>query len=322
MAINSVKATLILRNDVAATWASRNPVLAKGEIGAEIDTGLLKMGDGVTAYNSLNYINNLADVDNIVIKLNDQNEITIGDYGKEFYTYNPANNTYIRTIATQYDPMPANLEAKIVDNKLIWVEPVMTDQALLATQTTANNALSRSGGTMDGALTLARDPVNSLEAATKNYVDTSIANAGHLTRSIVDSLPTVANANANTIYMIKDTSVSGDQYKEYMLINNELVQVGDTSPNLSNYVQKISNGTEGNLVKIAADGSLIDTGIAATTIGQLPIATNSVLGGVKSSNNDNYVSVDVLGYMQLNRVATDLLYVPVGSEFILNGGTA
>ena len=43
MPSNSVKATLILRNDLAATWASRNPILAKGEIGAEIDTGLLSL---------------------------------------------------------------------------------------------------------------------------------------------------------------------------------------------------------------------------------------------------------------------------------------
>ena len=57
MAQNSVRATLILRNDLAATWASRNPILAKGEIGAEIDTGLLKMGDGIKNFNQLNYIN-------------------------------------------------------------------------------------------------------------------------------------------------------------------------------------------------------------------------------------------------------------------------
>jgi len=42
-----------LRRGNAATWASTNPTLATGEPGYETDTGVLKIGDGVTAYNSL-----------------------------------------------------------------------------------------------------------------------------------------------------------------------------------------------------------------------------------------------------------------------------
>lgn len=53
----SVRTRLILRNDIRDTWVSRNPILAKGEIGAEIDTGLLKLGNGILPYNDLNYIN-------------------------------------------------------------------------------------------------------------------------------------------------------------------------------------------------------------------------------------------------------------------------
>ena len=56
MAYN-VKVTLIIRNDLAETWASENPILAKGELAAEIDTGLLKIGDGITNFNELKYIN-------------------------------------------------------------------------------------------------------------------------------------------------------------------------------------------------------------------------------------------------------------------------
>lgn len=43
------------RRDTAANWALTNPVLAAGEAGFETDTGRLKIGDGVTAYNSLNF---------------------------------------------------------------------------------------------------------------------------------------------------------------------------------------------------------------------------------------------------------------------------
>ena len=44
-----------LRRGAAATWTSNNPILASGEMGIETDTNLFKVGDGVTAWNSLVY---------------------------------------------------------------------------------------------------------------------------------------------------------------------------------------------------------------------------------------------------------------------------
>ena len=43
------------RNDTAASWVSANPILAQGEIGIERDTRLIKLGDGVTRWNDLEY---------------------------------------------------------------------------------------------------------------------------------------------------------------------------------------------------------------------------------------------------------------------------
>lgn len=42
-----------LRRGVAADWVDTNPILADGEPGIETDTGVLKIGNGVTAWNSL-----------------------------------------------------------------------------------------------------------------------------------------------------------------------------------------------------------------------------------------------------------------------------
>lgn len=59
-----------LRRDTAAAWAAANPVLLAGEAGVESDTRLLKIGDGVTAWNALAYfvggidtLSELGDVD-------------------------------------------------------------------------------------------------------------------------------------------------------------------------------------------------------------------------------------------------------------------
>lgn len=47
--------TLQMRNDTAANWTSRNPILAKGEMGVEIDTKKFKFGDGITSWQDLSY---------------------------------------------------------------------------------------------------------------------------------------------------------------------------------------------------------------------------------------------------------------------------
>jgi hypothetical protein len=43
------------RRDTAANWTTNNPILLDGEFGYEKDTGKIKIGDGVTSWNSLIY---------------------------------------------------------------------------------------------------------------------------------------------------------------------------------------------------------------------------------------------------------------------------
>lgn len=46
---------LAIRRDTASQWSLINPVLLDGEIGYEKDTGKMKIGDGVRAWNALPY---------------------------------------------------------------------------------------------------------------------------------------------------------------------------------------------------------------------------------------------------------------------------
>ncbi len=47
---------LQLRRDSAATWAAVNPVLASGEVGADLTAMKIKVGNGVLSWNSLPFI--------------------------------------------------------------------------------------------------------------------------------------------------------------------------------------------------------------------------------------------------------------------------
>lgn len=65
-ATRKTMATIIQsRHDTAARWASINPTLAEGELGIETDTGKIKVGDGVTVWNSLAYFTGDAPVKSV-----------------------------------------------------------------------------------------------------------------------------------------------------------------------------------------------------------------------------------------------------------------
>ena len=51
-----IRTTFQLRRGYEAAWKKNNPVLAQGEPGFVIDKNALKIGDGVTAWNDLDYI--------------------------------------------------------------------------------------------------------------------------------------------------------------------------------------------------------------------------------------------------------------------------
>ena len=45
-----------LKRDSSSSWALSNPILSLGEPGYETDSGKLKIGDGVSDWNSLDYV--------------------------------------------------------------------------------------------------------------------------------------------------------------------------------------------------------------------------------------------------------------------------
>lgn len=65
-----------LRRGTASNWTSVNPVLNEGEAGFESDTYKLKIGNGVTAWNSLSYFpGNLETLSNIAVSNIQTNDV-------------------------------------------------------------------------------------------------------------------------------------------------------------------------------------------------------------------------------------------------------
>ena len=54
--IEIVKHTYQFKRGTAQDWMNKNPVLRQGEPGYEYDTGKLKIGDGITPWQYLPYL--------------------------------------------------------------------------------------------------------------------------------------------------------------------------------------------------------------------------------------------------------------------------
>ena len=76
MAEKTLKTRILLRNDTAANWeTNKTVVLKKGEVGIEIDTNRMKIGDGVTAYGNLKYFGGEAALNFEVFPKNDETDV-------------------------------------------------------------------------------------------------------------------------------------------------------------------------------------------------------------------------------------------------------
>ena len=60
-----VKNLMQQRRGTAAEWTTANPVLSAGEIGVETDTLKVKVGNGSTAWGSLEYTTDWANLTNV-----------------------------------------------------------------------------------------------------------------------------------------------------------------------------------------------------------------------------------------------------------------
>lgn len=263
-----------------------------------------------------------------------------GTEGQEGYV---AGHHELQVVDAEH-PWINGLEPRVFLNsdgtaELAWYQPsTVTVQGLNSTVSTLQTEVT----------SLRADIADKVDEAT---VTSMVAAAGHLKREIVDELPNAADADKDTIYMVKSESASGkDKYEEFMLIGEALEQIGDTSVDLSGYVQKEEGKTlisETEIERIAAMKTIKEVGgglnlseagaLTATVQGVLlageeatvndskqiviPLAAASQAGVVKGTDGANGVAVAEDGTMTVNSIEVGKL-VNGEEELILFGGTA
>lgn len=106
----------------------------------------------------------------------------------------------------------------------------ITALGIPSTNTTYSAATQSANGLMNAADKKKLDGFGAASSyATMTYVGQQISAAGHISKSIVETLPAVKDAKDNIIYMIKKATPDGSNlYDEYMLISGALEKIGDT----------------------------------------------------------------------------------------------
>jgi len=94
-----------LRRDTASNWEEINPVLADGEMGFEWDTGFIKLGDGTTSWNSLDYNTVSKDIPQNDIDRSLNYSLQLSDRGKQVYNSGYFSSIYVPTNASVEFPI-------------------------------------------------------------------------------------------------------------------------------------------------------------------------------------------------------------------------
>ena len=221
----------------ADVWANKNPLLQKGELGHEKDTGRFKVGDGVTYWLDLPYnsVGDPAKVNghnvleiiagkNVEIEQNG-NVLTIGASGVG-YSKQEIDNKFIVANA-QID---ANATA-IVKTR----DDMNAEDSRLQTQITAQAAEI---ATKQDKLTAGDNIVIS-----GNVISATGAGGGAgFDMQVVDQLP--ATGKKGVIYLVPKDGAAPDVYDEYVWIDatQTFELIGSTKVDLSDYLP-LSGGT-------------------------------------------------------------------------------
>lgn len=94
-----INTTFKLKRGTAARWAEVNPILAQGEPGFVYDENRLKIGDGITHWNDLPYIDGKREVSNFDYVedfpvIGDENVIYKAEKEQSLYQFNTDTYEY------------------------------------------------------------------------------------------------------------------------------------------------------------------------------------------------------------------------------------
>jgi hypothetical protein len=253
-----------IRRDTAANWTAANPVLAQGEIGIELDglgtsTVLQKIGDGVTAWDSLPYqesgggvetisgdgVDN-TDPENPVLSFPNPSDIGLGNVDNTSDADKPISNatqTALDDKASDADLTTLGSEVSINTQNIGLIDTrVTTNEGDISTLQTevANKADQTDLTTLDGRVTTNEGDIQTLQnnqVNPNNFVNKVTSTTQDMTGRLTVQTPLDTNTSdaANVQYVnnklggyIEEATVAsstekGGLFFDYDSVTNTLI---------------------------------------------------------------------------------------------------
>ena len=277
-----VNTKIQLRRGSASSWSSQNSVLSQGELGFDIDSGLFKIGDGSTAWNSLTYYK----VKNIV----QGSGIAVSDNGSGTFTVSLSDPTIQSTDIVDFleavqDVIGNNVAAGFGTSKSY--DDAGTGFTTVSVTGMTNSLSAGSGGIFLASASASNNTQYTVHltgvqpstivgvtssAAELNYVDITTAGTAEATKALITD-------SSKNIYGINNLSASG-------ATNLGTLQVGSNATVTGNLVVNGTISSTGNLTiggDLLVNGNTVTVNSTTVTIDD-PIFT---LGGDTAGLNDN-----------------------------------
>lgn len=266
---------IIIRNDPKDTWSTVNPILLKGEMGVEIDTGKFKFGDGIKHWNDLEYAS--AQAAEISTSAPTENDI---DYD--------IGTTWVNT-STNKSYILMNLS----DGKAVWKQIVTPEDLsnlgagdMLKAQYATNDKSNL--GYVDKAIKA--DSADSATTAGKLTTPVNIS----LSEDVTGTVSFDGSSDVNIVSTLRDSGVTSGKYTKVTVDSKGRVTLGEqaTIDDIVSGEQSLSDRLDG------IDTSISDlntnkqdniTGAAST------ITTNNLTADkVVVSNTDGKISTSTM----------------------------
>lgn len=249
-----------IRRGTASDWTSVNPTLAAGEIGYETNTGKLKIGDGSTAWTSLNYVSSDAPAVGEIAQDAINEALTMGNGLSK--TYDDAGNTItlentgVLTFNTRSGAV--TLTDLDVNTALGYTAADAADLSSLTGQTASDiaDAIATAESYTDQSISeeitranLAYDPINSASNAITAFTASNASFAQNVSANAIFS----QNITSYDTITANDVSISGN-----LTVNGTTTTVNSSSLNVSDPLIYIGGNNQANVLDLGIVGSFND----------------------------------------------------------------
>jgi hypothetical protein len=299
-----------LRRGDAADWTSTNPTLAEGEVGVEIDTLKLKVGNGTDNWNTLPYFGSAGTVTSV-------GALTLGTSGTDLSS-TVANGTTTPVITLNVPTASATNRGVL--SSADWTTFNNKGNGTV-TSVTGTSPVNSSGGATP-AISLASgygDTLNPYASKTANYVLASPDGSSGVPtfRAIVASdIPTLNQNTTGTAANI--TATSNSTLTTLSALSLPYSQLSGTVPTWNQNTTGTASNVTGT-VAIANGGSGTTTAQGAMNAFAGAVTSGSYLRG----NGTNVVmsTIQVADVPTLNQNTTGTASNVTGVVAVANGGT-